>query len=92
MSDQVGPQAIYVVGRDDDDDDDSVAGGSEVSDDAASWETVEDTEMENLQKTLEVRFNSNDYNALNIIFLPFTAFRHQNVVRLLIYTSYIPNY
>ncbi|PWA61009.1 ubiquitin-conjugating enzyme 23 [Artemisia annua] len=46
----VGPQAIYVVGRDDDDD--SVAGGSEVSD-AASWETMEDTEMENLQITLE---------------------------------------
>lgn len=51
MVSMVGPQAIYVVGRDDDDD--SVAGGSDASDDAASWETVEDTEMENLQKTLE---------------------------------------
>lgn len=36
---QVGPQAIYVVGRDDDE---SIAGGSDASDDAASWETVED--------------------------------------------------
>nr|GEV66161.1 hypothetical protein [Tanacetum cinerariifolium] len=50
MVSMVGPQAIYVVGRDDDDD--SVAGGSEVSD-AASWETIEDTEMENLQITPE---------------------------------------
>lgn len=55
---QVGPQAIYVVGRDDDDDD-SVGGGSEVSDDAASWETVEDTEMDNLHRALEVHFYSN---------------------------------
>ncbi|KAK9075007.1 hypothetical protein SSX86_003326 [Deinandra increscens subsp. villosa] len=52
MVSMVGPQAIYVVGRDDDDDD-SVGGGSEVSDDAASWETVEDTEMDNLHKALE---------------------------------------
>lgn len=51
MVSMVGPQAIYVVGRDDDDE--SVAGGSEVSDDAASWETVEDTEMDNLHKALE---------------------------------------
>ncbi|XP_071701637.1 probable ubiquitin-conjugating enzyme E2 23 [Rutidosis leptorrhynchoides] len=49
MVSMVGPQAIYVVGRDDD----SVDGGSDASDDAASWETVEDTEKENLQKTLE---------------------------------------
>ncbi|XP_074275686.1 putative ubiquitin-conjugating enzyme E2 23 [Silene latifolia] len=41
MVSTVGPQAIYVVGRDDDD---SVAGGSENSD-AASWETLEDDEM-----------------------------------------------
>ncbi|KAL4579830.1 hypothetical protein LXL04_015997 [Taraxacum kok-saghyz] len=53
MVSMVGPQAIYVVGRDDDDE--SVGGGSEVSDDAASWETVEgeDDDMENLQKALE---------------------------------------
>ncbi|KAI3506387.1 hypothetical protein L1887_28745 [Cichorium endivia] len=53
MVSMVGPQAIYVVGRDDDDE--SVGGGSEVSDDAASWETVEgqDNDMENLQKALE---------------------------------------
>lgn len=38
MAYQVGPQAIYVVGRDDDE---SIAGGSD-GDDAASWETVED--------------------------------------------------
>lgn len=36
---QVGPQAIYVVGRADDDE--SIGAGSEVSD-AASWETVND--------------------------------------------------
>ncbi|XP_076908830.1 putative ubiquitin-conjugating enzyme E2 23 [Bidens hawaiensis] len=53
MVSMVGPQAIYVVGRDDDDDDDSIGGGSDVSDDAASWETVEDTEMDSLQKALE---------------------------------------
>lgn len=38
MAYQVGPQAIYVVGRDDDE---SIAAGSD-GDDAASWETVED--------------------------------------------------
>ncbi|XP_057422752.1 probable ubiquitin-conjugating enzyme E2 23 [Lotus japonicus] len=43
MVSTVGPQAIYVVGRDDDDE--SIAAGSEVSD-AASWETVNDDEME----------------------------------------------
>ncbi|KAL3628877.1 putative ubiquitin-conjugating enzyme E2 23 [Castilleja foliolosa] len=39
MISTVGPQAIYVVGRDDDE---SIAAGSESGDDAASWETVED--------------------------------------------------
>ncbi|KAL2231709.1 UNVERIFIED_CONTAM: putative ubiquitin-conjugating enzyme E2 23 [Sesamum indicum] len=39
MISTVGPQAIYVVGRDDDE---SIAAGSDASDDAASWETVED--------------------------------------------------
>lgn len=53
---QVGPQAIYVVGRDDDD---SIAGGSENSDDAASWETVEDDETETLEKASEVLTNLN---------------------------------
>ncbi|KAL5561223.1 hypothetical protein UlMin_030970 [Ulmus minor] len=51
MVSTVGPQAIYVVGRDDDDD--SVAAGSEVSDDAASWETVNDDEMDGLENTEE---------------------------------------
>uniref|UniRef100_M1A6K4 E2 ubiquitin-conjugating enzyme n=1 Tax=Solanum tuberosum TaxID=4113 RepID=M1A6K4_SOLTU len=41
----VGPQAIYVVDRDDDE---SIAAGSEVGDDVASWETVEDHERETL--------------------------------------------
>ncbi|GMJ03582.1 ubiquitin-conjugating enzyme 23, PHO2 FAMILY UBIQUITIN CONJUGATION ENZYME 2 [Hibiscus trionum] len=54
MVSTVGPQAIYVVGRDDDE---SIAAGSEVSDDAASWETVnDDAEMdalENAQEDLE---------------------------------------
>ncbi|OMO92729.1 Ubiquitin-conjugating enzyme, E2 [Corchorus olitorius] len=53
MVSTVGPQAVYVVGRDDDD---SIAAGSEVSDDAASWETVNDDEMdalENAQEDLE---------------------------------------
>lgn len=49
----VGPQAIYVVGRDDDDDDDSIAAGSDVSDDAASWETVQDDEREALENEEE---------------------------------------
>ncbi|EPS61100.1 hypothetical protein M569_13696, partial [Genlisea aurea] len=38
MVSTVGPQAIYVVGRDDE----SMATGSNASDGAASWETVED--------------------------------------------------
>lgn len=50
---QVGPQAIYVVGRDDDDE--SIAAGSEVSD-AASWETVNDDEMEVPEDSREVCF------------------------------------
>ncbi|KAK8360418.1 hypothetical protein V6Z11_A04G165000 [Gossypium hirsutum] len=53
MVSTVGPQAICVVGRDDDE---SIAAGSEVSDDAASWETVNDDEMdalENAQEDLE---------------------------------------
>ncbi|KAK4378291.1 hypothetical protein RND71_000153 [Anisodus tanguticus] len=41
----VGPQTIYVVDRDDDE---SIAAGSEIGDDAASWETIEDHEREAL--------------------------------------------
>ncbi|KAL5995706.1 putative ubiquitin-conjugating enzyme E2 23 [Asimina triloba] len=47
MVSKVGPQAIYVVGRDDDEE--SIEGGSEVSDDGASWETVEENEMRILE-------------------------------------------
>lgn len=46
MISTVGPQAIYVVGRADDE---SIAPGS----DAASWETVEDDEMETLENFKE---------------------------------------
>ncbi|CAI9104788.1 OLC1v1003552C2 [Oldenlandia corymbosa var. corymbosa] len=46
----VGPQAIYVVDRDDDE---SIGGGSEISDGAASWETVEDDEMETHDNNIE---------------------------------------
>ncbi|XVE48836.1 hypothetical protein DITRI_Ditri01bG0034300 [Diplodiscus trichospermus] len=58
MVSTVGPQSIYVVGRDDDE---SIAAGSEVSDDAASWETVNDDEMvalENAQEDLEPQNDS----------------------------------
>ncbi|KAL9244843.1 hypothetical protein vseg_018564 [Gypsophila vaccaria] len=49
MVSTVGPQAIYVVGRDDDD---SIVGGSENSE-AASWETLEDDEMDVLDNEKE---------------------------------------
>ncbi|OIW21173.1 hypothetical protein TanjilG_30496 [Lupinus angustifolius] len=49
MVSTVGPQAIYVVGRDDDE---SIVAGSQISD-AASWETVNDDEMEVLEETRE---------------------------------------
>ncbi|XP_074312913.1 putative ubiquitin-conjugating enzyme E2 23 isoform X2 [Silene latifolia] len=42
MVSTVGPQAVYVVGRDDDE---SIVGGSDIGD-AASWETLEDDEMD----------------------------------------------
>ncbi|KAJ9189542.1 hypothetical protein P3X46_000822 [Hevea brasiliensis] len=64
MVSTVGPQAIFVVGRDDDDDD-SIAAGSELSDDAASWETVDDDEMdalENVQEEVGLR-NAADVNS-----------------------------
>ncbi|KAM6540719.1 hypothetical protein CsatB_005166 [Cannabis sativa] len=50
MVSTVGPQAIYVVGRDDDD---SIADASEVSDDAASWETVNDDDDDGMDDALE---------------------------------------
>lgn len=46
----VGPQAIYVVGRDDDD---SITAGSDISNEAASWETVDDDEMDTLDEVNE---------------------------------------
>lgn len=49
---QVGPQAVYVVGRDDDE---SIVAGSEISGDAASWETVDDDERDALDNTVKVR-------------------------------------
>lgn len=49
MISMVGPQAIYVVGRDDDE---SIAAGSDISD-AASWETLEDGEMETFDNGTE---------------------------------------
>nr|GLL23585.1 probable ubiquitin-conjugating enzyme E2 23 isoform X1 [Ipomoea trifida] len=48
---EVGPQAIYVVGRDDDES--MAASGSDISDDAASWETVEDDELNNTENPKE---------------------------------------
>lgn len=51
---KVGPQAIYVVGRDDDDE--SIAAGSEVSNGAASWETVDNDEMDSVENAAEVLF------------------------------------
>ncbi|CAH9057010.1 unnamed protein product [Cuscuta europaea] len=51
MVSTVGPQAIYVVGRDDDES--MAASGSEISDDAASWETLEDYEANNLENSNE---------------------------------------
>ncbi|KAB5561471.1 hypothetical protein DKX38_006428 [Salix brachista] len=51
MVSMVGPQAIFVVGGDDDND--SVSVGSEVSEAAASWETVDDDERDELDYTQE---------------------------------------
>ncbi|KAF7841266.1 putative ubiquitin-conjugating enzyme E2 23 [Senna tora] len=86
MVSTVGPQAIYVVGRDDDDD--SIAAGSELSD-AASWETVNDDEKEILEDSREDigRENSssdiseeeengeNDFGAAAALSVPLAAFR-----------------
>lgn len=43
---------MYVVGRDDDE---SIVAGSEISGDAASWETVDDDERDALDNTVKVR-------------------------------------
>ncbi|KAL5706417.1 (E3-independent) E2 ubiquitin-conjugating enzyme [Ranunculus cassubicifolius] len=52
MVSTVGPQAIYVVGRDEDEE--SIGAGSEISDDdAASWETVQEGEMDAVENTEE---------------------------------------
>ncbi|XP_042507758.1 probable ubiquitin-conjugating enzyme E2 23 [Macadamia integrifolia] len=56
MVSTVGPQAIYVVGRDEDEE--SIGAGSEHSDDVASWETVSEEEMdvlENAEKDAELQ-------------------------------------
>ncbi|KAM7258672.1 hypothetical protein ACFE04_014413 [Oxalis oulophora] len=53
MVSMVGPQAIYVVGRDDDEE--SIAAGSEVSGDAASWETVNDDDDIDVDVDVDVR-------------------------------------
>lgn len=45
---------MYVVGREDDGD--SFEGGSEVSDDGASWETVDDNDMDKLDVSTKVKF------------------------------------
>ncbi|KAK9690733.1 hypothetical protein RND81_09G150400 [Saponaria officinalis] len=61
MVSTVGPQAVYVVGRDDD----SIIGGSDVSD-AASWETLEDNEMDvagNTQKEQTAEGTENNLEA-----------------------------
>ncbi|KAK7390815.1 hypothetical protein VNO78_18910 [Psophocarpus tetragonolobus] len=86
MVSTVGPQAIYVVGRDDDDE--SIAAGSEISD-AASWETVNDEEMEVLEDSREdsEKENSssvtseeeetgeNDFGRAAALSVPLAAFR-----------------
>ncbi|XP_061364714.1 probable ubiquitin-conjugating enzyme E2 23 [Gastrolobium bilobum] len=86
MVSTVGPQAIYVVGRDDDDE--SIAAGSEISD-AASWETVNDDEMEVLEDSREdtereksssitseaEESGENDFGRAAALSVPLAAFR-----------------
>jgi transketolase N-terminal domain/subunit len=45
---QVGPNEVYIVGRDDEESFDGE------SDEGASWETVDDTEMDTLTNSMEV--------------------------------------
>lgn len=58
---KVGPQEIYVVGRDDD----------EVSDDGASWETVDENEVDVLDSNEKVDLIC---SSLLIIILLFSFF------------------
>ncbi|XP_031380623.1 probable ubiquitin-conjugating enzyme E2 23 [Punica granatum] len=60
MVSTVGPQAIYVVGRDDDDG--SLADGSGLSD-VASWETVEDDEMDTHEQEQEEQGQQSGWDA-----------------------------
>lgn len=61
MISSVGPQAIYVVGRDDDE---SIAAASGASDDdAASWETVEDGNVETIDDDKEDPTSDNSSDA-----------------------------
>lgn len=64
MVSKVGPQAIYVVGRDDDGE--SFGGGSEISDDGASWETVDDNDMNTLEADVR-NLQDNDPHVENSI-------------------------
>ncbi|CAN6485144.1 unnamed protein product [Victoria cruziana] len=52
MVSMVGPQAVFVVGRDDDDDS-SQANVEDGDDDAASWETVDPDDMNDLENADE---------------------------------------
>ena len=47
----MGPQSIYVVGREDGE---SFTGGSEVSEDGASWETFEENDRTDIDLAHEV--------------------------------------
>ncbi|XP_073312323.1 probable ubiquitin-conjugating enzyme E2 23 [Primulina huaijiensis] len=60
MISSVGPQEIYVVGRDDNE---SIAAASGASDDAASWETVEDDNIESIDDDKEDPMSDNSSDA-----------------------------
>nr|CAD1835375.1 unnamed protein product [Ananas comosus var. bracteatus] len=61
MMAKVGPHEVYVVGREDDGD--SFEGGSEVSDDGASWETVDDNDMDKLDVSTKEGSTQNTQNS-----------------------------